>query len=170
MIDIRKIRVVPDFPDAGIQFYDITTLLNDANAYEQVFLSLLDTAKQIQPDVIVALESRGYYFGPAIALNLHLPFVPIRKKGKLPFTTYQECYNLEYGQAEIEIHTDAMNKGLSVLLVDDVLATGGTARAACKLLQRFKPRALSTLFLLELKDLHGREQLSGYPVHTLLSV
>ena len=116
MIDISKVRIVPDFPTQGIQFYDITTILNDAEEFQKIFSFLLEEAKKMNPDIIVALESRGYYFGPALALALQIPFAPIRKKGKLPFSTYQESYALEYGNATIEIHTDAIKPNQSVLL------------------------------------------------------
>jgi len=167
MIDIGKVRIVPDFPSKGIQFYDITTVLNDADEYQRIFNLLLEEAKKVQPDVIVALESRGYYFGPALALALHIPFVPIRKKGKLPFSTYSESYDLEYGKAEIEIHTDALKANQRVLLFDDILATGGTALAAIRLISRFNPQSIATLFFMELEALKGKEKLKGYDYTSL---
>ena len=170
MIDINKIRTIPDFPTPGILFYDITTILNDADAYQDVFQTLLTEATKINPTVIVALEARGFFFGPALALALKVPFVPIRKKGKLPHTTFQETYGLEYGEAVIEIHTDAIKPQQTVLLFDDVLATGGTAEAAVKLIERFDPQKITALFFLELPDLHGRDRLKGYDVTTLLTV
>ena len=170
MIDIGKVRIVPDFPTKGIQFYDITTVLNDSDEYQRIFNLLLEEAKKVNPDVIVALESRGYYFGPAIALALHIPFVPVRKKGKLPFSTYSESYDLEYGKATIEIHTDALKPNQKVLLFDDILATGGTALAALKLINRFHPQSVSTLFFMELKALQGKEKLKGYHYTSLLVV
>ena len=170
MIDISKVRIVPDFPSKGIQFYDITTVLNDHDEYQRIFNLLLEEAKKAKPDVIVALESRGYYFGPAMALALHLPFVPIRKKGKLPFTTYSESYNLEYGNATIEIHADALKSNQRVLLFDDILATGGTALAAIKLINRFDPQYLSSLFFMELESLQGKEKLKGYDYTSLAVV
>lgn len=170
MIDISKVRVVPDFPSPGIKFYDITTVLNDPEEYQKIFSLLLEEAKKIKPDVVVALESRGYYFGPSLALALNVPFAPIRKKGKLPFDTYSETYDLEYGEASIEIHTDALKPRQSVLLFDDILATGGTARAAVKLIQHFDPREITALFFMELTALEGRKKLEGYPVITLASV
>ncbi|MDR3047652.1 MAG: adenine phosphoribosyltransferase [Bacteroidales bacterium] len=170
MIDINKVRIVPNFPSEGIQFYDITTILNDAEEYQRVFNVLLEEAKKSNPGVIVALESRGYYFGPAIALALKIPFVPIRKKGKLPFATYSESYDLEYGQATIEIHTDALKLNKNVLLFDDILATGGTAAAAVKLINHFEPNKVSALFFMELAALHGREKLKGLDVASLLTV
>lgn len=170
MVDTGKVRIVSDFPEKGIQFYDITTILNDAAEFRKVIDQLLQEAKKISPDVIVALESRGFYFGPPLALALNIPFVPIRKKGKLPFKTYSEEYGLEYGNAAIEIHADAMKLNQSVLLVDDVLATGGTAKAAINLINHFEPKKISTLFFLELEALHGRDKLAGYDVVSLATV
>ena len=170
MIDISKIRVVPGFPTEGIQFYDITTILNDPDTFRDVIESLLEEAKKCNPDVIVALEARGYFFAPSLALALNIPFVPIRKKGKLPFSTYTESYNLEYGQAAIEIHTDAIKPNQKVLLFDDVLATGGTAKASINLIQNFKPKSIHTLFLMELLCLNGRKLLGNCPVTSLLSI
>lgn len=170
MTDISKVRIVPDFPSKGVQFYDITTILNDIDEYKRIFNLLLDEAKKVNPDVIVALESRGYYFGPAMALALNIPFVPIRKAGKLPFSTYKESYDLEYGNATIEIHTDALKQHQSVLLFDDILATGGTALAAINLVKHFDPNKISLLFFLELKDLNGKEKLKGYDYVSLAAV
>jgi len=170
MIDIGKVRIVPDFPTNGIQFYDITTVLNDAEEYQRIFNLLLEEAKKVNPDVIVALESRGYYFGPSMALALRVPFVPIRKKGKLPFSTYSESYDLEYGKATIEIHTDALKSNQKVLLFDDILATGGTALAAIKLINRFNPQSISPLFFMELEALKGKEKLKGYDYTSLVVV
>ena len=170
MIDISKVRIVPNFPTQGIQFYDITTILNDSEEFQKIFNLLLEEAKKTDPDVIVALESRGYYFGPALALALHIPFAPIRKKGKLPFSTYQESYGLEYGKATIEIHTDAIKPNQSILLFDDILATGGTAGAAIKLVKKFNPKDISLLFFMELGFLNGRKLLGNYPAVSLATV
>ena len=126
----EKIRVVPDFPTPGIQFYDITTLFSDAQAFRETIDAMVQIARKFEPDVVVALESRGFFFGPTIAYQLGVPFVPVRKKGKLPYTTYQETYLLEYGSATMEIHTDACSENQKVLIVDDVLATGGSMAAA----------------------------------------
>ncbi len=170
MIDINKIRVVEDFPTPGIKFFDITTILNDAEEYQKVFNALLNSAIDFQPDVVVGLEARGYYFAPAIALALKIPFAPIRKKGKLPFATYAESYDLEYGSASIEIHQDAFKNEQRVLLFDDVLATGGTAEAAIHLLQNFNPLAIHSLFLMELSFLNGREKLQNTSIESLITV
>lgn len=166
----EKIRVVPDFPTPGIQFYDITTLLSDAQAYRETIDAMLLIAKQYQPDVVVALESRGFFFGTVLAYELGIPFVPVRKKGKLPFKTYQETYLLEYGSATMEIHTDAMPEGKRVLIVDDVLATGGSMAAAVNLVNHFHPESIHLLFLMELEALKGRKKLGKYSIDSLLTV
>lgn len=170
MIDINKIRVVQDFPTPGIKFFDITTILNDAVEYQNVFNELLQKAKIYQPDVVVGLEARGYYFAPALALELKVPFAPIRKKGKLPYKTYCESYDLEYGSASIEIHQDAFLKNQKVLLFDDILATGGTAQAAIHLIEKFEPTHINALFLMELSFLNGRDKLKGIDVESLIIV
>jgi len=170
MIDIQKIRIVEDFPTQGIKFFDITTLMNDTDTFQQVFESLLEAAKKLRPEVIIALEARGYFFAPALALTLKIPFVPIRKKGKLPFDTYKQSYQLEYGEATIEIHQDAIKQNQRVLIFDDVLATGGTAQAAVNLINRFNPASIDFLFLLELSFLKGKEKLENYPIESLLVV
>ena len=166
----EKIRVVPDFPTPGIQFYDITTLLNDAAAFRETIDQMLLIAKKYNPDVVVALESRGFFFGTCLAWQLGVPFVPVRKKGKLPYKTYQETYLLEYGSATMEIHTDAMPEGKRVLIVDDVLATGGSMSAAVNLVNHFHPKDIHLLFLMELEALKGRKKLSKYSVDSLLIV
>lgn len=170
MIIKDKIRVVPDFPTPGIQFYDITTLLNDAQAYRETIDAMLLVAKKYQPEVVVALESRGFFFGTALAYQLGVPFVPVRKKGKLPFKTYQETYLLEYGSATMEIHTDAMPEGKRVLIVDDVLATGGSMSAAVNLVNHFHPESIHLLFLMELEALKGRKKLAKYSIDSILTV
>ena len=162
--------MVPDFPTPGIQFYDITTLLNDAQAYRETIDSMVLIAKKFNPDVVVALESRGFFFGTCLALELGVPFVPVRKKGKLPFKTYQESYLLEYGSATMEIHTDAMPENKKVLIIDDVLATGGSMSAAVNLVNHFNPKEIHLLFLMELEALKGRKKLSKYPIDSLLKV
>lgn len=166
----EKIRVVPDFPTPGIQFYDITTLLNDADAFRETIDAMLLIAKKYNPDVVVALESRGFFFGTCLALLLGVPFVPVRKKGKLPFKTYQESYLLEYGNATLEIHNDAMEEGKNVLIIDDVLATGGSMSAAINLVNHFHPKDIHLLFLMELEALKGRKKLSKYSIDSLLTV
>ena len=166
----EKIRVVPDFPTPGIQFYDITTLLNDGQAFRETIDAMVQIAKKFNPDVVIALESRGFFFGPVIAYQLGIPFVPVRKKGKLPYKTYQETYLLEYGSATMEIHTDAMPENQKVLIIDDVLATGGSMAAAINLVNHFHPKDIHLLFLMELEALKGRKKLSKYSIDSLLTV
>jgi len=170
MFDISKIRIVEDFPKKGIKFFDITTVLNDAGSFQELFQALLEKTKTLKPDVITALEARGYFFAPALALAMNIPFVPIRKKGKLPYKTYSEQYELEYGQESIEVHQDAIKPHQRILIFDDILATGGTAAAAAKLMQHFNPQNINFLFLMELSFLNGREHISDYHVESLLMV
>jgi adenine phosphoribosyltransferase len=166
----EKIRVVPDFPTPGIQFYDITTLLNDAEAYRETMDTMVELAGKSKPEMVVALESRGFFFGTVLAYQLGIPFVPVRKKGKLPYKTYQETYQLEYGTATLEIHTDAMPEGKRVLIVDDVLATGGSMSAAINLVNHFHPKEIHLLFLMELEALKGRKKLNKYQIDSLLTL
>lgn len=170
MFDVTKIRVIDDFPTPGIKFSDITTLLNDGEEYRKVLDDMLQVAREVKPDVVVALESRGFFFGPVLAYELGIPFVPVRKAGKLPSKTYKETYNLEYGTATVEIHQDAMPENRRVLIVDDVLATGGSMNAAAKLVEHFHPSSVSLLFLMELQALKGRRKLSKYDIHSLMQV
>jgi adenine phosphoribosyltransferase len=167
MLDTSKIRVIPDFPKKGIQFLDITTIMNNADYFQEVFNMLLEMAKEVKPDVIVGLEARGYFFAPALALALHVPFVPIRKAGKLPYSTYKATYQLEYGEASIEVHTDAMKENQRVLIFDDILATGGTAAAAIDLVRKFKPTFVATHFLMEIQALNGRDKINADDIRTL---
>lgn len=170
MFDFSKIRTIDDFPTPGIKFYDITTLLKDAAEFQRAMDDLMAVAKEVRPDVVVALETRGFFFGPTLALQLGVPFVPIRKKGKLPAATYSAEYALEYGTDKIEIHQDAIGENQRILLFDDVLATGGTMRAAVQLVNNFKPAAIDTLFLLELSALKGRDKLQDVNVHCLVKL
>lgn len=167
MLDTSKIRVIPDFPKKGIQFLDITTIMNNADYFQEVFNMLLEMAKEVKPDVIVGLEARGYFFAPALALALHVPFVPIRKAGKLPYSTYQATYQLEYGEASIEVHTDAMKENQRVLIFDDILATGGTAAAAINLVKNFNPSFIATHFLMEIQSLNGRDKIVADDIRSL---
>ena len=167
MLDTSKIRVIPDFPKKGIQFLDITTIMNNADYFQEVFNMLLDMAKEVKPDVIVGLEARGYFFAPALALALHVPFVPIRKAGKLPYSTYKATYQLEYGEASIEVHTDAMKENQRVLIFDDILATGGTAAAAIDLVRKFNPTFVATHFLMEIQALKGRDKIVADDISSL---
>ena len=167
MLDTSKIRVIPDFPKKGIQFLDITTIMNNADYFKEVFDMLLEMAKEVKPDVIVGMEARGYFFAPALALALHVPFVPIRKAGKLPYSTYKATYQLEYGEASIEVHTDAMKENQRVLIFDDILATGGTAAAAIDLVRKFNPTFVATHFLMEIQALNGRDKIHADDIRTL---
>ncbi|MCL2435527.1 MAG: adenine phosphoribosyltransferase [Lentimicrobiaceae bacterium] len=170
MFDISKIRIVEDFPKPGIKFFDITTVLNDVESFQELFQALLERARALQPDVIVALEARGYFFSPALALALNIPFVPLRKKGKLPYKTFAEQYNLEYGQETIEVHQDAVKPHQRILVFDDILATGGTAAAAARLMQHFNPEKIDFLFLMELSFLNGKAQIADFHTESLIVV
>ena len=170
MFDTSKIRIVDNFPKAGIKFYDITTVLNDAESFQELYKVLLEKTRIINPEVIVAMEARGYVFAPALALALNIPFVPIRKKGKLPYKTFSQQYELEYGYETIEVHQDAIKPQQRILIFDDVLATGGTAAAAAKLMQHFNPERIDFLFLLELSFLTGREKIVDYNVDSLIVI
>jgi adenine phosphoribosyltransferase len=164
----RAIRNVPDFPKPGIQFKDITPVLADARLFSGT-IELL--ANQFQPgtvDAVVGIDARGFIFAAAVAARLRAGFVPIRKKGKLPYQTIEQEYALEYGTATVAIHVDALRPGNRVLLVDDLLATGGTAAAAAQLVQRLGAQILEISFLIELSFLRGRERLQGYPVRALV--
>lgn len=156
--DIKnKIRAVPDFPKPGIMFRDITTLLQDAAAYRETIELLYQKFKDRKIDYVTAIESRGYLFGAPLALKLGAGLALIRKPGKLPAETLREEYALEYGNDAVEIHKDAIEPGKSVLIIDDLLATGGTAAAACRLIQRLNARIAAAAFIIELKGLNGRE-------------
>lgn len=170
MFDFSKVRVIEDFPTPGIKFYDITTLLKDGEEFRNALNDMLEIAKQLNPNVIAALETRGFFFGPTLAYLMGIPFVPIRKKGKLPAAIYSESYNLEYGTDVIEVHQDAIKENQRILLLDDVLATGGTMQAAVHLMQHFHPASIDTMFLIELTALNGREKIKGYNVHSLVQI
>lgn len=164
------IRTVPDFPKPGINFIDVTPLLNDAARFKETIRLLCEPCRDRRPAYIAGVESRGFIFAAAMALELGCGFIPIRKKGKLPFHTLSESYALEYGNAEIEIHTDALRPGESVIIVDDVLATGGTAAAAVRLMKKLNAEITGIHFLLELSFLNGRSALGGYPVNSLITL
>ena len=162
------IRNVPDFPKPGIQFKDITPVLADARLFAGSVDLLIDGLKPGMVDAVVGIDARGFIFAAAAALRLGAGFVPIRKKGKLPFTTHEQDYALEYGHATVAIHTDALRPGSRVLLIDDLLATGGTAAAAAALVQRLGAQILRISFLIELGFLHGRDKLKGYPIDSVV--
>jgi adenine phosphoribosyltransferase len=163
-----KIRHVPDFPKPGILFYDITTLLNDRQGFADMIGALTAPYLGLGIEQVVGIESRGFILGAAVANRLGAGFVPIRKPGKLPSKTHREDYALEYGTDGLEIHQDAVRAGQRVLLVDDVLATGGTARAASGLVQRAGGSLIGLSFLIELNALRGRGQLDGHAVYSVL--
>ncbi|KUG25644.1 adenine phosphoribosyltransferase [hydrocarbon metagenome] len=168
-MDIKSlIRDVPDFPIEGIIFKDITTLLKSARGLNAVSDELFELAKGKQINKVVGIESRGFIFGGLLAEKLEAGFVPIRKPGKLPAETLSETYTLEYGEDKIEIHKDAIEPGDKVLLHDDLLATGGTMEAACKLIEKMGGEIVQISFLIELNFLKGREKLSKYDVHSLV--
>lgn len=162
------IRNVPDFPKKGIVFRDITTLLKDPKAFKQATEIFCEHYRNRQIDKIVCIESRGFIVGAAIALELGIGFVPIRKKGKLPATTLKQEYALEYGTDSIEIHVDAIQAGENVLIHDDLLATGGTIEAACKLVRGLGGNIVGLSFLIELSFLHGREKLKGHDIFSII--
>jgi adenine phosphoribosyltransferase len=163
------IRSVPDFPKKGIMFRDITTLLKDATGFEQTLEQLYNLAKNKGITKVVGIESRGFVLGAALAYKLGVGFVLIRKPGKLPAETFEESYELEYGTDKIEIHKDALSSQDSVLLHDDLLATGGTMDAACRLVERLGAKVAQISFIIELTFLKGRDKLSKYDVQSLIS-
>jgi adenine phosphoribosyltransferase len=165
---LRKIRTVPDFPKKGIMFRDITTLIRDNRAFRKTIDLLAERYKHAGIDKVVSVESRGFIFGAPLAYVLHAGFVPIRKPGKLPAAVTRQEYSLEYGTDVIEMHTDAIDPGEKVLLLDDLLATGGTIRAACDLVQRSGGEIVGLAFLVELSFLHGRDRLKEYDVYSIL--
>jgi adenine phosphoribosyltransferase len=163
-----KIRHVADFPKPGILFYDITTLLSDPRGFRDAVDAMAAPYMGEDIDAVVGIESRGFILGAAVANALGCGFVPIRKPGKLPSTTVKETYNLEYGTDTLEMHDDAVVKGSRVLIVDDVLATGGTAEAASKLVKAIGGDLRALAFLIELNFLNGRERLPGETVYSVL--
>ena len=167
--DIRRaIRNIPDFPKAGIQFKDITPVLADARLFSGCIDLLTASYKPGEVDSVVGIDARGFIFAAAAAVRLNAGFVPVRKKGKLPFTTYEQSYDLEYGQNTVAIHIDAVKPGSRVLLIDDLLATGGTAEAAALLLQKVGAKILEAAFVIELEGLQGRQKIQHCPVRSLI--
>ena len=164
----KKIREVPDFPSPGILFYDLTTLLKDSESLRTVIDLMTQEYRDQEIDQVVAIESRGFIFGPALAYNLQAGFVPVRKKGRLPAQTISASYDLEYGQDVLEMHTDAIQKGERVLIVDDLIATGGTAAATTQLVHQLGGEIIGLAFIVELEFLKGREKLDGFEISSIL--
>ena len=162
------IREVPDFPKPGINFYDITTLLKDAAGFKIVIDSLARQYRSVPVDVVLGIEARGFIIAPAVAYALGYGFIPVRKEKKLPAERARIEYQLEYGSDVLEIHKDAVSPGQNVLIIDDVLATGGTSAAVVKLVEMLQGKVVGLGFILELDFLKGREKLQGYQVHSLV--
>jgi adenine phosphoribosyltransferase len=162
------IRNVPDFPKPGIQFKDITTLLQNAKAFQYVIDTWKERYAGRRISAIVGADARGFIFGGALAYALGVPFIPVRKKGKLPFKTYSESFALEYGVDTVEIHIDALKPGDRVVVVDDLLATGGTVGAIVSLLKKLGAEIVEVTFLIELTFLNGRDKLDGVPVYSIV--
>ena len=163
-----RIRDIPDFPKPGILFKDITTMLKDGDAFKSAVDGLLAKIKGKPIDVVVGMESRGFIFGAPIAYALGVGFVPVRKLGKLPADVVSVEYDLEYGSATLEMHKDAMKPGSKVLIVDDLLATGGTVAGTIELVKQLQGEIVALAFLIELKALHGRDRLQGHDIATLI--
>ena len=163
------IRNIPDFPVKGIQFKDITTLLKNGELFAEAVDHLYDPFREMEINKVVAIEARGLIFGAALAYKLNAGFIPIRKPGKLPAEVVREEYELEYGKDSLEIHRDAIEEGDKIIIVDDLLATGGTARACCRLVEKLNGDVVGLSFLIELTELNGRKLLKGYNVYSLIS-
>ena len=163
------VLTIPDFPQKGIMFRDITSLVQDPDGLQDAVDGLIKALEGVDFDVVLGLESRGFIFGTAIAYAMHKGFVPVRKKGKLPRETVSAKYDLEYGQAEIEIHKDAIRPGEKVVIVDDLIATGGTLAAACKLVEQLQGEVAQIAVVMELAGLNGRDQLRKYPLTSLIT-
>lgn len=162
------VRSIPDFPEPGIIFRDVTSILQDADGLQLAIDSIQELLKGTEVDLIAGTESRGFIFGMPVAYNLHKPFVPVRKKGKLPCETISQEYDLEYGSAEIEMHKDAVKPGQKVVVIDDLIATGGTVEAAVKMIEKLGGEVVKIIFLMELAGLKGRERLKDYDVESVI--
>ena len=160
------VRTIPDFPEPGIMFRDVTSVLQDADGLQLAIDAVQDLVKDIDFDVVVGPESRGFIFGMPIAYNLKKAFVPVRKKGKLPCETIECTYDLEYGTATIEMHKDSIQPGQKVVIIDDLIATGGTIEAIIKLVEQLGGTVVRIVFFMELEGLNGREKLAGYDVES----
>lgn len=163
------IRTIPDFPEPGIMFRDVTSVLQDAEGFKLAIDEMIKLLEGVDFDVIAGAESRGFVFGAPIAYALGKPFVLVRKKGKLPCETIEQEYDLEYGKATIEMHKDAIKPGQKVVIVDDLIATGGTIEAACKLVEQLEGDVVKVIFLMELAGLNGRQKLAKYDVASVVS-
>ena len=163
------IRSIPDFPEEGIIFRDISTVLQDKDGFKLAIDELLRLLDGVDFDVVVGAESRGFIFGAPIAYERNKPFVLVRKKGKLPCDTIEQDYELEYGKATLEMHTDAIEKGQKVVVVDDLIATGGTIKASIDLVEKLGGEVVKAVFLIELAGLNGREKLKGYDVDAVVT-
>ena len=163
------VRSIPDFPEKGIIFRDITTVIQDPNGFHLAIDAMIEKVKDLDIDLVVGLDARGFIFGSAIAYALGKGFVPCRKKGKLPCETVCASYELEYGTAEIELHKDSIAKGQKVIIVDDLIATGGTVEACAKLVEELGGIVEKIVFLLELAGLHGRDKLEAYDVASVIT-
>ena len=164
----EKIRVIEDFPKKGISFKDITTLIGDGDGLKASIDELVNYLKDKEIDVVVGPEARGFIFGVPVAYALGVGFVPVRKPGKLPYECVSQSYDLEYGSSTIEMHIDAIKEGQKVVIVDDLLATGGTTKAMIDLVEKMGGTVEKVVFLIELKDLNGRELLKGYNIESIL--
>ena len=165
----QLIRDVPDFPKPGIVFRDITPLLADPDGLAESCSAMADPFRQANIDLVVGVESRGFIFGTVVARELNVGFVPIRKPGKLPYKTISEEYQLEYGSDKIEIHADAVKAGQRILMIDDLLATGGTMKAACQLVEHLGGEIIGISFIIELAFLNGRSLIENYNIHSLIT-
>ncbi|MBA2741141.1 MAG: adenine phosphoribosyltransferase [Actinobacteria bacterium] len=163
-----KIRDVPDFPKEGILFKDVMPLIADPEYFAESIRQLAAWTRPRKPDVILGAEARGFIFGGALAYEIGAGFVPARKPGKLPWQTIEATYDLEYGTDSLQVHSDAITQGARVVVLDDVLATGGTAKAKCELVEELGATVAGVVFLIELTFLNGRDRLSGYDVHSLI--
>lgn len=163
-----KIRDIPDFPKAGVMFKDITPLLQDPDSLRLAVSELVKPFRDAKITAIAGMEARGFIFGSLAAQELNVGFIPFRKPGKLPYDVQRVDYSLEYGEASLEVHTDAIKKGDRILLVDDLLATGGTAKASCDLVEMLGGQVIACAFVIELTALNGRDQLANIPIHSLI--
>ncbi|MCR5419342.1 MAG: adenine phosphoribosyltransferase [Lachnospiraceae bacterium] len=162
------VRAIPDFPEPGIIFRDVTSVLMDPDGLALAIDSMKEKLEGVDFDVVVGTESRGFMFGVPIAYEMHKAFVPVRKKGKLPMETIEQSYDLEYGSATVEMHTDSIKPGQKVVVVDDLIATGGTIEASIKMIERLGGEVVKVVFLMELAGLKGRDKLQGYDVDSVI--